>query len=74
MAKSKQLSGLDKMFELSKSFDKKDIQWRVQRLTKDGTAGLALAYINVRQVQDRLNEVMGTDWQTKHEVFGAKTI
>ena len=74
MAKRKQLSGLDKMFELSKSFDKKDIQWRVQRLTKDGTAGLALAYINVRQVQDRLNEVMGTDWQTKHEVFGAKTI
>ncbi len=74
MAKSKQLSGLDKMFELSKPFDKKDIQWRVQRLTKDGTAGLALAYINVRQVQDRLNEVMGTDWQTKHEVFGAKTI
>ena len=41
---------------------------------KDGTAGLALAYINVRQVQDRLNEVMGLDWQTKHEVFGAKTI
>ena len=74
MAKDKQLSGLDKMFELSKSFDKKEIQWRVQRLTKDGTAGLALAYINVRQVQDRLNEVMGVDWQTKHEVFGANTI
>jgi len=74
MAKSKQLSGLDKMFELSKPFDKKDIQWRVQRLTKDGTAAMALAYVNVRQVHDRLNTVMGTDWQTKHEVFGAKTI
>ena len=74
MAKNKQLSGLDKLFELSKPFDRKHIQWRVQRLTKDGTGGLALAYINVRQVQDRLNEVMGTDWQTKHEVFGTKTI
>ena len=74
MAKDKQLSGIDKMFELSKPFDKKDIQWRVQRLTKDGTSGMALAYVNVRQVQDRLNEVMGIDWQTKHEVFGAKTI
>ena len=28
----------------------------------------------VRQVQDRLTEVMGTDWQCKHEVFGGKTI
>jgi len=74
MAKDKQLSGIDKMFELSKPFDKKDIQWRVQRLTRDGTSGMALAYVNVRQVQDRLNEVMGIDWQTKHEVFGAKTI
>jgi len=74
MAKNKQLSGLDKLFELSKPFDRKHIQWRVQRLTKDGTGGLALAYINVRQVQDRLNEVMGTDWQTKHEVYGSKTI
>jgi len=75
MAKSKQeLSGLDKLYKLSIPFANKDIQWRVQRMTKDGTAGLALAYVNVRQVQDRLNEIMGVDWQTKHEVFGAKTI
>ena len=75
MAKSKQeLSGLDKLYKLSIPFANKDIQWRVQRMTKDGTGGLALAYINVRQVQDRLNEIMGVDWQTKHEVFGSKTI
>ena len=75
MAKSQKVKTTeDLMFELAKPFPRESIEWRVQRTTKDGTAGLALAYINVRQVQDRLNEVMGTDWQTKHEVFGAKTI
>ena len=62
------------MFKLSQRFPEKDIQWRVQRLTKHGTSGMALAYINVRQLQDRLNEVMGANWQSKHEVFGTKTI
>ena len=74
MAKDKQLSGIDKMFELSKPFDKKEIQWLPKRLKGDGTSSMALAYVNVRQVQDRLNTVMGIDWQCKHEVFGAKTI
>ena len=64
----------DIMFELSKPFPKEEIQWRVQRLTKDGTSGLALAYVNVRTVQDRLNTVMGASWQTKHINYGVKTI
>jgi hypothetical protein len=64
----------DIMFELSKPFPREEIQWRVQRLTKDGTSGLALAYVNVRTVQDRLNTVMGANWQTKHINYGVKTI
>ena len=40
----------DIMFELAKPFPREEIQWRVQRLTKDGTSGLALAYVNVRTV------------------------
>ena len=74
MAKDKQLSGLDKMFELSKKFENKQVQWLPKRIKNDGTSAMGLAYVNVRQVHDRLNTVMGTDWQTKHEVFGAKTI
>ena len=76
MAKSdvKVKSGIDKLYELSKPFANKDIQWRVQRLTRDGQSGLALAYINARQVQDRLNEVMGVDWQNKTINYGSKTI
>ena len=76
MAKSNEKieTGKDKLFKLSVPFKDEDISWRIQRLKKDGTAGLVLGYINVRQVQDRLTEVMGTDWQCKHEVFGNKTI
>ena len=64
----------DIMFELAKPLPREEIQWRVQRLTKDGTSGLALAYVNVRTVQDRLNIVMGANWQTKHINYGVKTI
>ena len=76
MAKSNEKieTGKDKLFKLSVPFKDEDISWRIQRMKKDGTAGLVLGYINVRQVQDRLTEVMGTDWQCKHEVFGGKTI
>ena len=35
---------------------------------------MVLAYVNVRTVQDRLNEVMGCDWQCKHINYGVKTI
>ena len=62
-------------FELSKQFSKDQIQWRVQRQTRDGTSALVLAYVDARTVQDRLNEVMGIDgWQCKHISYGAKTI
>ena len=75
MAKSQKVKTTeDLMFELSKPFPRESIEWRVQRTTKDGTAGLALAYVNARTVQDRLNEVMGSNWQSKHINYGPKTI
>ena len=75
MAKSEKVKTTeDLMFELAKPFPRESIEWRVQRTTKDGTAGLALAYVNARTVQDRLNEVMGSNWQTKHINYGPKTI
>ena len=76
MAKDKQIkSSEDLAFELSKQFGKEQIQWRVQRQTRDGTSALVLAYVDARTVQDRLNEVMGIDGgQCKHISYGAKTI
>ena len=75
MAKSEKVKTTsDLMYELAQPFDRKDIKWRVQRTTKDGTAGLALAYVNARTVQIRLDIVMGANWQTKHINYGPKTI
>ena len=75
MAKSQKVKTTeDLMYELAKPFPREVIEWRVQRTTKDGTAGLALAYVNARTVQDRLNVVMGSNWQCKHINYGPKTI
>jgi len=76
MAKNEKIKTTEDLsFELAKAFDNSEIQWRVQRQTRDGTSALVLAYVNARQVQDRLNTVMGIDgWQCKHINYGPKTI
>jgi hypothetical protein len=35
-------------------------------MNAEKTRGMALAYIDARDVQDRLNDVCGADWQTRH--------
>ena len=53
--------------ELKKPFEPKDIEWRIGRKTKDGTRGTALAYINARAVQDRLDDTVGPDkWSVSY--------
>lgn len=75
MAKSNEVKSTeDLMFALAQDFDRKDIKWRIQRMKKDGTAGLVLAYVDVRKYHDRLNIVMGANWQCNHINYGAKTI
>ena len=67
-----------KLYELSKHFPNNEVSWRPGRTFKSTKNGkwfsLALAYISVRQVQDRLSEVMGANWQCNHTVYGSKTI
>ena len=67
-----------KLYELSKHFPNNEVSWRPGRTFKSTKNGkwfsLALAYISVRQVQDRLSEVMGANWQCSHTVYGSKTI
>lgn len=60
---------------LSAQFDPDKIDWRVGSVTKDKTRGMALAYIDARTVQDRLDDVCGPFWQCRHEVApdGKKT-
>ena len=51
------------------------VSWRVGSVTGDGTKGMALAFINSRDVQDRLDEVCGpANWQDRYEFHGPRTI
>jgi hypothetical protein len=44
--------------KLSAPFPPEAIHWRAQTVRKDGTQALALAYLDARDVMDRLDEVM----------------
>lgn len=53
--------------DLKKPFDPAAISWRVGSTTKDKAKGMALAYIDARDVQDRLDAVCGVDgWQCRY--------
>lgn len=61
--------------ELSAPFDPADISWRIGSTTKDKTRGMALAYIDARVVQDRLNDVLTPyGWQREHTLGNDKRI
>jgi hypothetical protein len=56
------------MFDkLSAPFPVDAIHWRAQTMTKDGGSALALAYIDARDVMDRLDAVCGpAGWQDSY--------
>lgn len=57
---------------LSAEFPKEAIHWRAQTLTKAGDKALALAYIDARDVMDRLDQVCGPSGWTDSYVESAK--
>lgn len=64
------------MFEaLAAPFPPDAISWRVGSTTGDKSKGMALAYIDARDVQDRLDEVCGpAGWERRHpHVSGTTT-
>src|SRR3546814_559661 len=57
--------------KLAAPFPKEDIHWRAQTVTRDGNKALALAYVDARDVMERLDVVCGPGgWQTKHHDMG----
>jgi hypothetical protein len=61
--------------KLKAEFPREAISWRAQSLNKDGTSAMALAYIDARDVMQRLDEVCGPDgWQCRYPHAGAKTV
>ena len=52
---------------LAAPFDSSDVEWKPGAVTRDKSKGLAMAYLNSRAVQDRLDEVCGpADWRNEY--------
>jgi hypothetical protein len=52
---------------LAEELPKQAIHWRAQTVTKNGDKALALAYLDARDVMDRLDQVCGPDgWQNEY--------
>lgn len=57
----------DLLQKLKEPFDPKFVKWRVGATSPDKTKGIALAYIDAREVMKRLDEVFGvTGWQNRY--------
>ncbi len=52
--------------DLRKPFPPDRISWRVGSVTQDKSKGMALAYIDARDVMNRLDEVAGPSWQCEY--------
>jgi hypothetical protein len=60
---------------LAAPFDPAVISWRVGSLTKDKTKARALAYLDARDVMQRLDSVVGpANWQCRYPHAGAMTV
>ncbi len=63
------------LIALARPFPADAVSWRVGQVprSREGDAapmeGRALAYIDARDAEDRLDEVMGVNWQTRHEIY-----
>jgi len=61
--------------DLAKPFPVDQVSWRVGSTTADKKKGLALAYIDARDVMDRLDQVLGPEnWQDKYEYIGDRVV
>ena len=60
---------------LAAPFDPAQVSWRLGRLNAEKTKGQALAYLDARDVMDRLDAVCGpANWQCDYPHANAKTV
>lgn len=65
----------DMFSRLAEPFDVEAVSWRLGAKNKDGTKGIALAYLDARDVMDRLDLVCGpTGWQCRYSHANGKTV
>lgn len=64
-----------KLNDLAKPFAPDRVSWRVGSTTGDKKRGMALAYIDARDVMDRLDEVCGIEaWQCRYPQASGKAV
>ena len=55
---------------LREPFGSKEIEWKIQITTKDKSKGMAVAYVDARAVQKRLDEVVGPfNWKNVYSLW-----
>jgi hypothetical protein len=59
---------------LKRPFPANQISWRCGATNRDKTKGIALAYIDARDVMRRFDEVFGLEWQNRYSHAEGKTI
>lgn len=59
---------------LKRPFPVRQISWRVGATSKDKTKGIALAYIDARDVMRRFDDIFGMNWQCRYTHAEGKTI
>lgn len=65
----------DKFAKLAEPFERKAVHWRAQTVTKTGDKALALAYIDARDVMNRLDTVLGPEnWQDEYSSANGRTV
>lgn len=65
----------DELKLLFAEFPREDIHWRAQTVSQKGDKALALAYLDARDVMDRLDQVCGAaNWQDRYEFDGPRTV
>jgi len=64
----------DLLNQLSKPFPANQIHWRVGSTTKDNKRGMALAYLDARDVMDRLDAVVGNNWSDSYQEVAGRVV
>ena len=58
--------------KLREPFSKDELEFRVGATNNDKTMGLALAYVQARAIQNRLDDLFGVNgWTTRYKEVGA---
>lgn len=60
--------------ELSKPFHPSAVEWKPGATAKDGTKAMALAYVDVRGYQNRLDDLLGLAWSVTYTTWADRII